>query len=104
MAVIDIIGIANAKIEWVEVHKKVNDESFSIIEIFPVPKKLGFENDAIGILVNSIKGKNATEASKEIKKIVSILKNDFYFTELYNGRIINDSSINEICYQVFKVR
>ncbi len=102
MAVIDIMGFPHQEVKWDELSKKINPLSFLCLEIFPIPNTLGFERDAIGVFIPSAKGKDIALAINELKAIVSLLKDDFDFTELYNGDKLQLDNIDSICKERFK--
>jgi hypothetical protein len=100
MAVIDIIGISNKEVNWKELNTLIRPLTYLYFEIFPIPKALGFEKDAIGIYLPSKKGKDAIAVQSELKKLISQLQNGFELTELYTGEMVTINSIDDLIKRI----
>lgn len=65
------------------------------IEVFPIPKELGFEYDGLGVSVHRghADKKNVMD---EIMRFVKVFESEpysFKFTELYNGNSVSSQTV-----------
>jgi len=91
MAVINIIAKSEKAIYWDDFLDKFSKLSLTDIEIFPIPKELGFEQDSIGVSVLS-RYSNRENVISEMKILFKILnQTGLKCFELYDGIEINES-------------
>jgi len=85
MAIINILAQSNGSVDWEDILDKYSRLSLSNVEVFPIPKQLGFEQDAIGINVH--RGFDSKQAViSNLKKVVDLLMSiNFTLIELYDG-------------------
>jgi hypothetical protein len=88
MALINILAQSNDAADWENILDKYSRLSLSYVEVFPIPKQLGFGQDAIGINVHH--GYDSKHAViSDLKKVVDLLMSlNFTLTELYDGVMI----------------
>jgi len=96
MALITILARSSHIIGWQNLSYKIVELNIDEVEVFPIPRELGFECDALGIAV-SRNFKNKENVLFEISRlIVLLISMGFELTELYNGELIDDQNLGRI--------
>jgi hypothetical protein len=97
MALITIIAKGNPNIEWNKLYLDVAAiNTDSDIEIFPIPRESGFDNDAIGITVPS-NYENKVALFDSLDTLIKILcKSNLAVTDLYSGNEITTNNFREV--------
>jgi len=92
MAILNVLAKSNGTINWDDL-SRYTDLDLSHIEIFPIPKELGFDQDCIGINIH--KGYSDKKiVMSELKKAIDFLAPyNLKFIELYDGVEINKDNI-----------
>lgn len=95
MSLITIIAKNSNEIRWANLLYQIEGLSISGIEVFPIPKELGFEESAIGIAVpsNYESKQNIIDGMSKLVKLLTTMS--FEITELYNGELINYDNIKK---------
>ncbi|MEO6980813.1 MAG: hypothetical protein ABJA76_11295 [Mucilaginibacter sp.] len=96
MAVVNILAQSSNSINWEYLLKKFSVLNFLHIEIFPIPRELGFEQDCVGINVHN--GYSDRQAViSELKQAISFFTSfELTFIELYDGAEIVSGNIDKI--------
>ena len=95
MSLVTIISRSKNKVDWSELIQQLSGLPTSLVEYFPIPKELGFREDALGLSV--AKNDFRLEVFQEIKLIVTFLNSKgFQSTELYTGILVTDDSLKNI--------
>jgi hypothetical protein len=87
MALVNMIVKSTKAINWGSFLKDYSSLNFSNIEIFPIPKELGFDCDCIGVNVHQGYA-NKKIVIAEIERFITFFINKpyaFKFIELYDG-------------------
>ena len=85
MAIVNILAKSNSLVEWVDLLNDFDGLDLSYVEIFPIPKELGFDSDALGINVQR-RNLDREIALTELKKVFDYCESrNFALTELYDG-------------------
>jgi hypothetical protein len=97
MALINLIAKSPKEINWDRFLNDYSNLALLLIEVFPIPKDLGFDVDSIGVNVH--KGyKNRKAVISELEQIISLYTREpysFKFIELYDGiEIYPDNAAN----------
>jgi hypothetical protein len=95
MALINVLANNQKDIDWRNISDHYSKLGLTLVEIFPIPKELGFENDHIGICVH--RGySNRKAIIKELESATKFfLSRGFKMLELYNGsEIFLDNAIS----------
>jgi len=92
MAILNVLAKSNGSINWEDLIRYAN-LNLSHIEIFPIPKELGFDQDCVGINIH--KGYSDKEiVMSEFKRAIDFLAPyNLKFIELYDGVEIHKDSI-----------
>ncbi|MEO3402725.1 hypothetical protein AAFN85_02415 [Mucilaginibacter sp. CAU 1740] len=94
MALINLIAKSKKEINWGHFFGQYSALNHLYIEVFPIPKELGFNADCVGISVP--KGYNNRKAViSELEQIVEFGITEPYsltFTELYDGVEISQTN------------
>jgi hypothetical protein len=92
MARINILA-QSKKADWGKISSDFTDMHLTVVEIFPIPNELGFDDDALAINVHKGFGDKKKAVSELTVLIQYLFKNNFTVTELYDGIEINSSNI-----------
>ncbi|SDR89271.1 hypothetical protein SAMN05216490_0143 [Mucilaginibacter mallensis] len=87
MALINILAKTTKSINWDEFLKNYWSLNVSTVEVFPIPKELGFDYDSVGISVHAGYADRSVVIS-EIEHLVTFFRSEPYnlkFIELYDG-------------------
>ncbi|MCO5950096.1 hypothetical protein [Mucilaginibacter flavidus] len=96
MAIVNILARSDYSINWEEVLNRYSILTFPHVEVFPIPKELGFEMDCIGINVHKGYSDSAIVIS-ELKQAISFFTSfGLRFIELYDGIEIVPGNIDKI--------
>jgi hypothetical protein len=96
MALLNIIAKASVDIDWGNLYFKIDGVDTQGIELFPIPKAIGFEHDAVGIAINS-NYDNKVDLFQRLIAVCRLLKMEkFELFELYNGEEITDNNLESI--------
>lgn len=99
MALINIIANNTKSINWQSFYHDYKLLELININLFPIPKELGFESDSVGISVHANYTDKA-EVIQELKKLLVFFERepyDFKFSELYHGVEISSSNVEKEC-------
>lgn len=94
MALINILAKSKASIKWVEFLDGFSVLNLSNIEVFPIPKELGFDYDCLGINVQSNYSDKQIVIS-ELKTLVNFF-GSYKYIELYDGIEIDGNNLAAI--------
>ena len=96
MALVNILAQSSSPINWEHILDRYSNLSLTHIENFPIPKELGFAQDAIGISVHQ--GYNNNDAViLDLKKAVDFFKSsNLALVELYDGVEIVPGNIDVV--------
>ena len=96
MALILVLAQSPQIIDWKSLLFKIESMNIKEVEVFPIPRELGFENDALGLAVTS-NFESKENVLLEISKLITLLISmSFELTELYNGELIDEQNLREI--------
>jgi hypothetical protein len=96
MALILVLAKSPQIIDWKSLLFKIESMNIKEVEVFPIPRELGFENDALGLAVTS-NFESKENVLLEISKLITLLISmSFELTELYNGELIDEQNLREI--------
>jgi hypothetical protein len=87
MALINILATSPKSINWSDFLKDYGGLNIFSLEVFPIPKELGFDEDNIGISVHRGYSDRNIVIS-EIAHLIAFFRSDPYnlkFIELYDG-------------------
>jgi hypothetical protein len=85
MAALNILAVSDKEIHWSKLLNEIQVFNLIQIEMFPIPKQLGFNLDSIGICLPS-GFDDREDAVMELLKLSHFLNDhNFELTELYNG-------------------
>jgi len=96
MALVNILAQSSNAINWEYLLKKISALDLSYIEIFPIPRELGFEQDCVGINVHRGYSDKAIVILELKQAISSFTPFGLRFIELYNGVEIVSGNIDTI--------
>jgi hypothetical protein len=96
MALVNILAQSSNSINWEYLLKKISVLDLSHIEIFPIPKELGFEMDCIGINVHRGYTDRRVVISELKQAINCLIPFELTFIELYDGIEIVPGNIDTI--------
>ena len=95
MALINILAKSEKVINWNVFLKDYSNLNILNIEVFPIPKELGFNCDCVGVNIHQGYTKREIVIS-EIERLIKFFRlkpYDFKFIELYNGVEVHDSNV-----------
>ena len=96
MALVNILAQSSNSINWEYLLKKFSALDLSHIEIFPIPKELGFEKDCIGINVHRGYTDRQVVISELKQAINCLIQFGLTFIELYDGIEIVPGNVDTI--------
>lgn len=98
MALINIISNGTQAINWELLYADYKRLELLNVELFPIPKELGFDHDSVGICIH----KNYSDKDKvikELKELILLLEKESYklkFYELYNSVEISSFNVENV--------
>lgn len=95
MSLITIIAKSSVPVSWRQLFDEIGKMNLNTIELFPIPKELNFETDALGIAVqnNYVDKKDVAEQLNKLCEF--LIGKGFELNELYNGAQINKQNIEQ---------
>jgi hypothetical protein len=95
MARVNIIAYAEKPWDWDSLYENIISLKLEEIEIFPIPRELGFEQDGLGILVHkNFSGKETV--LRELNSLLVLFKSHHItMTELYDAIILSEMNIEK---------
>ncbi|AYL97838.1 hypothetical protein [Mucilaginibacter celer] len=98
MALLNLIAKSEKGINWDHFFDRYSALNLDRIEVFPIPKELGFDVDCIGVNVH--KGyTNRKTVIAQLEQIITFGSGDPYllkFTELYDGIEIYPANASDV--------
>lgn len=95
MARVNIIAYAEKPLDWNSLYENIIGLSLTEIEIFPIPKDLGFDQDGLDVLIH----KNFSDKQivlHELQALLALFKSyHISMTELYDGVILSEMNIEK---------
>lgn len=100
MAGFNVLARSDGSINWDNLLNDYSNLNLAEVEIFPIPKELGFDQDAVGINVhNGYPDKRNVIA--ELKLAIDLFSlYNLKFTELYDGIEIDSNNVELIADQL----
>lgn len=95
MAVINILA-KSKKADWVKIASDVSDMGLSIVQVFPVPRELGFDDDALAVNVHRGFSDKKTVLTELNLLIQYLTIHNFIIIELYDGVEITSNNLLQI--------
>lgn len=93
MAVLNILAKSSKSITWDKLLNQYSNLNSPHIEIFPIPKELGFDEDCIGINVQN-GYLNKEIVISELKLVIEFFASyNLKFIELYDGLEVTQDNI-----------
>ena len=96
MAIVNILAQSSYSINWEEILDKYSILTLPHVEIFPIPKELGFEQDCIWINVHRGYSDRKVVISELKQAINCLIPFELTFIELYDGIEIVSGNIDTI--------
>ncbi|QEC78476.1 hypothetical protein [Mucilaginibacter ginsenosidivorax] len=95
MAIINILA-KSKKADWGKIASEVSDMALSIVQVFPIPKELGFDDDALAVNVHRGFSDKKTALAELDLLIQYLTRHNFTIIELYDGIEITSNNISQI--------
>lgn len=92
MAILNVLAKSDSLINWEDLNR-YTDLDLSYIEIFPIPKELGFDQDCIGINIHKGYSDKGIIMSELKRAIDFFAPYNLKFIELYDGVEIHKDNI-----------
>lgn len=95
MAIINILA-KNKKADWGKITGDITGMGLNIVQFFPIPGELGFDDDALAINVQRGFSNKKTVLAELNLLIQYLIIHNFTITELYDGVEVNSNNLSQI--------
>ena len=102
MAIFNVLAKSNGSINWDDL-SRYTDLDLSHIEIFPIPKELGFDQDCIGINIHKGYSDKVVVLEELELAIDFLMRFKLEFIELYDGVEVSQDNIVAIAEKMLPV-
>jgi len=102
MALVNILAKSNRQLNWKKLLVDYSSLNLTEIEIFPIPKELGFDQDAIGICIHHGYSNKKT-VILDMESLIAFFSSENYnlkFIELYEGIEVLPENVGELIYNL----
>jgi hypothetical protein len=83
--------------EWGQIYSRIDTFRHKYVTVFPISKRIGLLNNAIGITANPKYRTQVNFVIKELTQLLDVLWDvDFEVSDLYMGKTVTKSTIAEV--------